>query len=733
MNLITEDATMKWQSFVPDVRAGAQAVLNEASGAAIDLILTAGARHGESVKMGEVFATHPGHHLYEMDHFLHRHVIIATTDYDEIEGYWRSVILADKDGLAFIHADFMSFEGRIAIKLTAENHSKESVVWVPSLLVSPNGRCNGAEVGDAIVSAEGHAISASFDSTWINTPPLDCACRYLNGMLLEWGRPCPDGRSFMNFFREWRIDAGQTDCLWIVAGDMPLDFVASDKPRLEDALRNLLARRRQMPFPLPDDPFEAGIKHIIAQTAANRIYPPKLECKGKPFAVFCPAPSFGYEYFWDAGFIAAGLAAVDPEKAEECISQYIPGEDGTVFPNLFGAQALIQVAAAWELYQATRDKGVLTRLNSGLHSLFLQLSGMRSLPDGTSLDEDRDGLIAPKGGGSGLDDAPSQTWTRGYSVGWARQNHYWTVPFEVNPTGKLIRTASVNMTAFAILSAKLLKLMGEVLGIAESPVYDEYISKAEAALEKHAWNERTGHYHWTVKTTHEQCPYYDLSGLSPLFSSSCPNSERTAAMAGLLIEKYLTAFGLTTVDRDAPFYRKAYWCGAIWMPFHWLFWKALLGLGRLEDADKIALSILGTYERNYRKLPLCYEKFDLETGIGCGEFSFSGLGTIILNLWAGYRKPATLTTGFMVIPDEVSIDGNLSWAKIRLTVKKRCDTTGILLVLKPKCKYTVCVGGHEQCVDSDSFGCLRISVPIGDGKADVRIECRENTPDSTKP
>lgn len=713
--------TMKWQSFVPDVRAGAQAVLNEDTGAAIDLILAAGARHGGKVKVGEIFATHPGHHAHEMDHFLYKHVIVTTTAHDDAAGHWQASFMSDKTAAAFIRADFMRIDGKLALKLTAENHSPERISWVVTLLASPNDRCKDAKTDDTCVSAKGRSVSFAFDSKWFNTPPLDSSCAFLNGMLLEWGMPCPANRSFLNYFREWTLEPGQTDSRWIVAGDVKPDFAAGDNTRLSKRLDKLIAEGGKTPGVLPNDPFGAGIRHIVTQTLANRFYPPKLECKGRPFPIFCPGPSYSYEYFWDAGFIAIGLAAVAPQEAEECISQYLPGNEGTIFPNLVGAPSLVQVIAAWELYQATRDKGVLSRLHAKLHDLFLCCSGIKPLPNGVSLDEEGDGLVAPIGGGSGLDDAPSQIWTRGYSIGWARQNHYWVEPFEVNPTGKAIRTASVNMTALTLLSARLLKETCQLLGLAEPPEYGEYIGKTVAALERHAWNGSSGHYHWTVKNTHEQCPYYDLSGLTPLFCGAELDDARMSAMLDNLMGKYVTGYGLTTVDVDAPFFRKGYWCGAVWMPFHWLFWKALLGMGRIEDAERMAQGIIESYTRNFNNLPACYEKFDQESGEGCGEFSFSGLSTIILNLWAGYRKPGTLTTGFLAIPDTVAIDKDLRKAEIRLTVKERGQSTGVLIVMKPNSRYAVEAGGRSQTLVSDKFGCLRIAAPVVDGTANLKI------------
>ena len=416
------------------------------------------------------------------------------------------------------------------------------------------------------------------------------------------------------------------------------------------------------------------------------------------------------------------------KKARNCIEQFIPFSKTTVYPNFHGSLSLVQVAAAWNLYQTTGDKEQIKALYPGLHEIFIYASGQRPWESGENLDETGDGLISPQGGGSGLDDAPSQVWTRGYGVDWARQNHYWDKPFEVNPAGKLIRIASVNMTAFALLSAKLLRQICTVLEINAPDMYQNFINKSEDSLQKFSWNLATGHFHWTVKNTGEQCPYYDLSGITPLFSASCNSPEQKKILIDNLLNVYLTQYGLTTVDQKAGFYRKGYWCGAVWLPFHWLFWKTLLGLGRLKGAEKIAMRVVENYNCNYQKLPVCYEKFDLESGQGCGDFSFGGLASIVLNLWAGYRKPGTVSCGFFLIPEEIRINDDLLNASLKLTCLEKTDSTALLIVLQADKLYKITGNKQTQEVQSDKFGCLRFIVPVRPGgKINLSVRCLMNS------
>ena len=704
----------KWQPFTPKVRANAQAVIDEKTGAALEIIFAAGIKVGKTAKYGEVFATHPGHHNYEMDHYVYSHVIVNELEYDEERSRWRFEVLADSEQKNTLSIDFVACGDRkMLAKLTAVNMSDETAVWFPSFMASANDQCEKVELKDKELVADGNRLTFVFDSEWNNTPPLNQHTR-LNGILLKWGGDHFPERQYINFFRKLTICPGETKTIWALIGDVK----GSEIPISQFQDKTLF--QSGMPDIHEHDELGGMISHLANQLKFNRAYPPGVKYFGKPEAIYTPAASWDEEYLWDAGFVAAGLSVFAPEKAQNCIEQFIPFSKTTVYPNFHGSLSLVQVSAAWNLYQTTGDKEQLAALYPGLHEIFLYASGQKIWEFGENLDETGDGLVSPKGGGSGLDDAPSQVWTRGYGVDWARQNHYWDKPFEVNSTGKLIRTASVNMTAFALLSAKLLKQICDVLEIKHPDVYQSFIDKSEKSLQELSWNDDSGHFHWTVKGSSEQCPYYDLSGITPLFSASYNSLAQKEILIDKLLNIYLTEYGLTTVDQKADFYRVGYWCGAVWLPFHWLFWKTLLGQGKLEDAEKVAMRVVENYDRNYQKLPVCYEKFDLESGQGCGEFSFSGLAGIVLNLWAGYRKPGTVSFGFFLTPWTVNVSEDLLSAELKLTCAEKTDTTAIMIVLKANQTYQVDVNGNIQTAESDEFGCLRFMVPV-DGNNEINI------------
>ena len=70
----------------------------------------------------------PGHHNYEMDHFVYSHVIVNEMEYDE--NYWCFKILADNEQKNTISVEFIPYcERKILVKLTAVNKSAETARW----------------------------------------------------------------------------------------------------------------------------------------------------------------------------------------------------------------------------------------------------------------------------------------------------------------------------------------------------------------------------------------------------------------------------------------------------------------------------------------------------------------------------------------------------------------------------------------------------------------------------
>src|SRR5690606_41142059 len=94
--------------------------------------------------------------------------------------------------------------------------------------------------------------------------------------------------------------------------------------------------------------------------------------------------------------------------------------------------------------------------------------------------------------------------------------------------------------------------------------------------------------------------------------------------------------------------RSGYWNGSVWMPHQYLVWKAMLDLGRVDLAERIAKTALDMYHRETQASYFTFEHFMTETGRGAGWHHFSGLSTPILSWFNAYYKMGTATTGFDV-------------------------------------------------------------------------------------
>lgn len=674
---------MQWTPFVPGVGANAQLVLDPVTGGTLNFILCAGWSSGNKIKTGQIFCQRKAHYLPSLQLHAAVHTIPRELAYIPNKG-WKTDILADFEQKHVLKAIFqIRKDGGMQIRITAINKSKTPARWVVNLF-------SGINVpGKEIALPQDFKI---FDTFNMHTSSPFRGGEHPDGLLADWGtlrdmKNYPDGLTPR--YATINVPGNSQITNWILIGAKDQNI----EPKLE--------------FPkVPKQ--EKAFSHLAAQLEITRIFPMVAEGKIYPQEIFTPCAHMDWPFIWDAGFTACGLAVTNPKLAEECIASYLPDYPNSAWPCAIGATKPTQILAALELYQQTGNKEIIEKLYPGLHALWRKAVGLdtwnalRSL----ELDSDKDGLISAANGGSGIDDAPSQIWVRAEGVDWARQENYWTTPIQSNPTGKVVDSESVNLTSFAILSAKILQLFSQ------EKEFDNYIKLAEDSLQKYCWNEETNHFHWVTSSDHQQVPYYDLSGLTPLFSGTWKNSKQKKVILKELFSKYMTKKGLTTVWQEAPFYRNGYWCGAIWIPFHWMFWKFLIGEGLFKEAKIIATRILKTWQKAYNKFPVNYEKFDLETGDGSGSLEFGALAAVLLNLYAAYNNRETKyrCLGWNTIPEKWEVSPQLD--KATLYVKSTTDTA-LRIMLNPKKEYLVTVNGKSKKLCSDNVGGLNIHFTPG--------------------
>jgi len=114
------------------------------------------------------------------------------------------------------------------------------------------------------------------------------------------------------------------------------------------------------------------------------------------------------------------------------------------------------------------------------------------------------------------------------------------------------------------------------------------------------------------------------------------------------------------VDQSAPYFKvDGYWNGAVWFPYQWIVWKALLDQGYSELAHRIGRTALDVWKSEVDATYNCFEHFIVQSGRGAGWHHFGGLSAPVLSWFGAYHRPGRLTSGFdtWVARQEFS-DGN---------------------------------------------------------------------------
>lgn len=181
-----------------------------------------------------------------------------------------------------------------------------------------------------------------------------------------------------------------------------------------------------------------------------------------------------------------------------------------------------------------------------------------------------------------------------------------------------------------------------------------------------------------------------LGGASPLFAGACIPAQADGLWEKLEhSERLWSECGLSTVDQSASYYRKdGYWNGAVWMPYQWMFFKAALDAGRMEFAFKLSDTLLHLWQEECAASYHCFEHFMIESRRGAGWHQFGGLSSPVVQFYASYYRPGTLTTGFDTFVTEACWND----AHTQLDAKFQCTAcgrTGILVVTDPKAERLI--------------------------------------------
>jgi len=461
-------------------------------------------------------------------------------------------------------------------------------------------------------------------------------------------------------------------------------------------------------------PFAFSQERMAATLLTNVVYP--VYTRRRYIRHFTPGKWWDCLYTWDSGFIALGLLELDIERAIDCLNAYTtpPGDPQAAFIH-HGSPAPIQIYAFLELWNRTQDRALLEYFYPRLRQMYLFLAG-------------RLGSSTTRRMKSGL----LKTWDYFYnSAGWDD----YPPQVHVHRHGLEPTVTPVINTSHALRSARILQMAARALGLSDDITdYEADIVAWTDALNRYSWDAEAGYFSYVTHDgegrpngilRHESGTNYDmgLDGASPLFAGIC-NAEQEAALIERLSsdQRMWTRIGLSTVDQSAPYFKvDGYWNGAVWMPYQWIVWKALLDLGHADLAFRIGATALDLWKSEVDATYNCFEHFIVQSGRGAGWHHFGGLSAPVLSWFGTYHRPGRFTCGFdtWVARQEFG-EGNRSLAArlIRRAGSERPST--VLATMTPGESYQVTWNGQPAPAREVHPGALEITLPGGDGE--LRVE-----------
>lgn len=399
---------------------------------------------------------------------------------------------------------------------------------------------------------------------------------------------------------------------------------------------------------------------------------------------------------------------VDITKAFECIRAYTtPVGSESAFIH-HGTPLPIQMYAYYDLWNNSQSREVLKFLYPRLKQYFDFMLGNN--PNSTTRMK-----------GSGL----LRTWDYFYnSGGWddyppqqALRSDKSQYPF-VTP---------VVTSAYYLRTAKILRLAAKEMGLKEDiKSYDRIIKNLSKALQTYAWDEESGYFGYVTHDASGDAKaifrYKDqsnfnkgLDGVTPLAAGICTPEQVDRLVGHLFSPKELwTSSGLSTVDQSAPYYQAdGYWNGAVWFPHQWVIWKALLDIGKGEQAYQIAQTALDKWEQECQESYYTFEHFIISSGRGAGWHQFSGLSSPILNWFAAYYKPGKVSTGFeiWIAENHFNTDYSQYRAKISFDDSTLPHERCMIVCMNPDHTYEVQFNGRPVKSKSYHTGMVEITLP----------------------
>ena len=452
-------------------------------------------------------------------------------------------------------------------------------------------------------------------------------------------------------------------------------------------------------------PYVFGQKMMRATMLANVVYP--VYTQKAYIRHFSPGKWWDSLYTWDEGFLALGLEEINPNLATECLNAYTTPADSQSAFIAHGSLVPTQFFAFFDLWNRTQSKELLEYFYPRLKRYYEFLAGEA----GSSTTRVANlNLLQPWDyfyNSGGWDDYPPQVAVHAHHLEKS------VVP--------------VITTAQCIRCAKILRLAALSLSLdGDAKAYERDIKTFSDALQNHSWDEASGYFSYTMHDSNgtPTGPFktpegvnYDmgLDGAYPLFSGICTPAQQSTLLGKIFsVTNMWTPSGICVVDQSAPYYREdGYWNGTVWMPHQWFMWKTMLDLGRPDLAWTIAHKALDVWKTETDESYNVFEHFLATTGRGAGWHQFSSLSAPVLNWFAAYFQPGTVTTGFEVLIKHKSFDESMTGFEADLAFD---DATtqhqrSLIVCLNPAQEYQATFNGETLQTTSPFHGIVQVVLP----------------------
>jgi hypothetical protein len=435
-------------------------------------------------------------------------------------------------------------------------------------------------------------------------------------------------------------------------------------------LEAIYQQARQAVVSLPSNPsgqtYLFSQERMAATLLTNVVFP--IYTRRSFIRHFTPGKRWDCLYTWDSGFISLGLQHFDLPRGIDCLNAYTtpPGDPQAAFIH-HGSAVPVQIYAFHELWNQTRSGELLRYFYPRLRQYYLFMAGRLGSSTTRKM---RSNLL--------------KTWDYFYnSGGW--DDYPPQVYVHANQLED--RATPVVTTSHVIRSARILQQAAAALGLEEDVQdYQNDIDLFAGALQNIAWDEAAGVFSYMLHDDdgnpveilrHSSGENFNqgLDGISPFFAGVCrPEQEQRILQRMTSGERMWSPIGLVSVDQSAPYYRAdGYWNGAVWFPYQWFIWKALLDMGYGDLAFEMAHTALEVWKSDVEDTYHCFEHFIVASRRGTGWHQFGGLSTPVLAWFSAYHRPGTLTCGFdtWVESLDVSADCRTLQASLRRTAPDR--------------------------------------------------------------